>query len=129
MDDLRSATTADGPADAGTVLAADDAGAVEALAAYFGASDDRVAVRIVVAGETLGFLERERALDLIELRTRGLGDSSGWLLPGVSYYAPIELRCVVADCPANPIFAAGFDEQYPPACPQHPGQPLTLVGP
>jgi hypothetical protein len=129
MDDLRSATTPDGPADAGTVLAGDAAGAIEALAAYFGASDDRVAVRIVLAGETLGFLERDRALDLIDLGTRGLGDAAGWRLPGVSQYAPIELRCAVAGCPANPVFATGFDEQYPPACPQHPGQPLTLAAP
>jgi hypothetical protein len=129
MDDLRSATTATGPDDAGTVLADDEGGAVQALAAYFGASDDRVAVRVVLAGEPLGFLSRDKALDLIELRTRGLGDASGWLLPGVSYYAPIELRCTVAGCPANPIFTAGFDEQYPPACPQHPGHPLTRVTP
>lgn len=130
MNDLRSATSPTAPEGAvavGTVLAGDEREALEALSAYFGAADDRQAVRLVVGGEDLGYLERERALDLMKPQTRGLGDSSGWTLLGVSDYEDIELRCDVPGCPANPIVVATFDEMYPPSCPVHPGQRLTLA--
>ena len=128
MSALRDATSPTPPAGAGapgTVLASDEAGALQALAAYFGGGDDRLAVRVVVGGEDLGYVERDSALDLIELQPRGVGDSINAMLPGVSDYDDIELRCDVAGCPANPIVAATFDETYPPSCPEHPGHLLT----
>jgi hypothetical protein len=130
MSALRSAMSPAAPAGAvGTVLARDEGEALEALSAYFGAADDREMVRVVVGGEVLGYLARDRALDVIDLQSRGLGDSSGWTLLGVSDYEDIELRCDVPGCPANPIVAASFDETYPPSCPVHPEQPLTLARP
>jgi hypothetical protein len=128
---LRAAASAVAPAgvgDAGTVIARDEGAAMEALSAYFGAADDRRAVRIVVGGDDLGYLERERALALLDVQTRDLGHSSGWTLPGVSDYEAIELRCAVEGCTANPIFADAFDERYPPDCPLHPGHPLARAG-
>ena len=128
MSALRDAASPAPPKGAGapgTVLASEDAEALQALAAYFGGDDDGLDARIVVAGETLGYVDRDSALDLIELQPRGTGDSINAVLPGVSDYDDIELRCDVAGCPANPIVAATFDETYPPSCPDHPGHPLT----
>jgi hypothetical protein len=125
---LRAAVSAAAPAgvgDVGTVLARDERAAMEALSAYFGAADDRRAVRIVVGNDDLGYLERERALALLDVQTRDLGHSSGWTLPGVSDYESIELRCSVQGCTANPILSDSFDEAYPPDCPLHPGHTLT----
>jgi hypothetical protein len=122
-----SAAAPDGAGDIGTVLALDEGAALEALSAYFGAADERQAVRIVVGGEELGYVERGQALALLDVQSRDLGHSSGWTLPGVSDYEGIELRCPVDGCPANPIFAGSFDETYPPDCPLHPGQTLNLA--
>ena len=122
-----SAAPPDGAGDTGTVIALDEGAALEALSAYFGAADERQAVRVVVGGEELGYLERDQALALIDVQSRDLGHSSGWTLPGVSDYEELELRCHVDGCPANPIVADSFDEMYPPDCPLHPGQKLTLA--
>jgi hypothetical protein len=122
-----SAAAPDGAGDIGTVLALDEGAALEALSAYFGAADERQAVRIVVGGEELGYVERGQALALLDVQSRDLGHSSGWGLPGVSDYEAIELRCPVDGCPANPILAGSFDETYPPHCPVHSGQTLTLA--
>lgn len=124
-----SAAPPKGAADTGTVIALDEGAAREALAAYFGAADERQAVSVVVAGEALGYLGRWQALSLFEVQSRDLGRSGGWTLPGVSDYDGIELRCPVEGCPANPIVAASFDESHPPDCPRHPGQPLGLARP
>ena len=130
MHELRALVSPTAPDDAwniGTALADDDAGAHEALSAYFGAADERQVVRVVVVGKELGYLTRDQALDLLDAQSRELGDSSGWTLPGVSAYEVIELRCLVDNCAANPIFAATFDTAYPPDCPLHPGHALTLA--
>jgi hypothetical protein len=132
MSELRtsmSPAAPDGAGGVGTVLARDDGEALEALSAYFGAADDRLAVHVFVGGEDLGYLDRDRALDLMELQSRGLGDSIGARLPGVSDYESIELCCDVPNCTANPIYDSAFDEMYPPSCPEHPEQTLRMASP
>jgi hypothetical protein len=109
------------------VIAPDEGAALEALSAYFGAADERRAVRVVVGGEDLGYLERGQALALLDVQSREVGHSSGWTLPGVSDYEGIELCCPVEGCQANPIFTGTFDERYPLDCPLHPGQALILA--
>jgi hypothetical protein len=105
----------------------DEGAATDLFAAYFGSDDTQMAVRVVASGDTLGYLSRTQALDLIELSSRGLGESIAQFLPGMSTYAPISLRCPIGGCPANPIVAATFDVMYPPRCPEHPSQPLEFV--
>ena len=134
MSELRSAMSPTAPAGAGavgTVLARDEDGAFEALSAYFGAADDRHAVRIIVGGDDLGYLDRDHALDLMDLQSRGVGfgDSIGARLPGVSPYESIELLCDVPGCSANPIYEDTFDEMYPSTCPVHPEQTLRMASP
>jgi len=118
----------DGTGTAGTVLAPDEDAALGALMAYFGRADDRQAARVVVGGVELGVIDRDRALDLVEVKERGIDDSALAGLPGApTGYEAIPLRCPVPDCPANPIEAWSFDERHPLRCPRHPGQPLALV--
>jgi hypothetical protein len=124
---LVSRAAPDDARDVGAVVADDDGGALAAMSAYFGAADERQAVRVIVGGEDLGYITRDQALDLLDAQSRDLGQSSGWTLPGVSAYQTIEVRCPVKGCPANPIYAANFDTTYPPDCPVHPGHALTLV--
>ena len=111
----------------GTIVADDDGTALEGLLAYFGADDERQAVRVVVSGKLLGYVTRGKALDMIDAQSRDLGQAGSWTLPGISHFKRIELRCPVERCEANPFFADTFDVAYPPDCPLHPGHALTLA--
>lgn len=130
IDRLRAAATdtpAVGAAAVGTLLVEEPGLSVEAVYAYFGEADTRDTVRIVVAGESLGFLSRSAALGLIELGSRGFGfGSSDYVsVPGREFGAGISVLCPVPECDANPITVFAFDPKFPPSCPIHPGSALA----
>jgi hypothetical protein len=128
IDRLRAAATdtpAVGAAAVGTLLVEEPDFSVEAVYVYFGEADTRDTVRIVVAGESLGFLSRSAALGLIELRSRGFGSSDYLSVPGREFGAGITVLCPVSGCEANPITVFAFDPKFPPSCPIHPGSALA----
>jgi hypothetical protein len=48
---------------------------IEAIATYFGEDDTRQEVRIVIAGDALGYLTRKDAQALIRLKPKGIGSA------------------------------------------------------
>jgi hypothetical protein len=129
MDALRASAAADPPAgaaDAGTVIAATAETAMPSLWSYFGGDDDRLACRLIVADEEVGYVARGAALGRMGGQVRGLGDASaGATPPGASTgYVEIELRCDEPGCRLNPIHTFLYDAAFPPHCPLHPRRVL-----
>jgi hypothetical protein len=109
-----------------TIMIEDERDLAAALFTFFGESDDREAVRLVVAGNEIGYVERDQLLSQMEQRHRGtgFGASAGFRVPGIEPYPTIRLHCPVPDCVMNPILAKTFDPEYPPHCPEHQEQVL-----
>ncbi len=99
-----------------------DAGA---LVAWFGADRERAAVRLVIAGEPAGVLERTALYALVANRTLGWGDGIGATLPGDPSWEPIELRCPVPGCPEGSVWVLSLGAAA--HCAVHPGVALEPV--
>jgi hypothetical protein len=129
MDALRANAAADPPAgaaDVETVVAATAETAMPSLWSYFGGDDDRVACRLIVGEEDVGYVGRGAVLGQMAGQVRGLGDASaGATPPGASTgYAEIELRCDEPACRLNPIHTFLYDAEFPLHCPLHPQRVL-----
>ena len=110
------------------MLEADDD--VGAVVQFFGDEGDRDVVKLVVRGAEVGYLERKDVLSWFKPRSMGYGDSGRATLPGHSpatSWELIMLECPVPGCPASPMFAARFDPERPPHCPEHPKQDLRVA--
>jgi hypothetical protein len=124
--DLSSCAQAQ-PLDAGRVapaviVATDDEApaAVSALIDYFGADRTRDAVRLVIGDEEVGYIERSGLDRFVNVSNKAFGESAYAGLPGLSTgYVAISLRCPAANCPASPVIAMTFDEDFPPRCVVH----------
>ena len=46
---------------------------IDALSAYFGADETRQEARVIVDGEVVGYVSREDAYELVELKSKGIG--------------------------------------------------------
>jgi hypothetical protein len=105
--------------------------AIEALLRYFGDEDGRTCVALVIEGESVGYLERGDALQLVGDTTRGTvggyGSSAGSGLPGHPQYELLHMRCPVRDCPIAEQLRMTYDEDDPPHCSVHPDAVLELA--
>jgi hypothetical protein len=119
--------------------AADDA--LDALMAYFGEDRSRAAVRLVVGAEEVGYVPREALYERAIVIDRGFGGGAGASLPGAPFGGSahagvpgsptgggglLALHCPVPGCPAPPVLAMRYDEDYPPHCTVHPDTALVL---
>jgi hypothetical protein len=104
---------------------------VPGILAYFGADRERAVVRVLVAGEEVGYLARADVRGWIDQAHLGPGDSAGATLPGrvpPGSWPQVELECPVDGCPDSPLVMLGYDEDDPPHCTLHPDERLRRVG-
>lgn len=94
---------------------------------WFGADDDRDALRLVVDGADRGVLSRASAYMLAATDDRGGFGSGDYLsMPGTSTgYKTLVLVCPHAGCQVQGA-ALSYDEDHPPRCPIH-DEPLSVT--
>jgi hypothetical protein len=103
---------------------------VPGLIAFFGEDRSRRVVRVVIAGDDAGYVDRRDVLGFFDSTpTMGYGDSARATLMGhplASAWQLHELECPVADCPESPVYVARFRQDRPPRCRVHPDHELRL---
>jgi hypothetical protein len=94
---------------------------------WFGADNDRQALRLVVDGTDYGVLSRVSARVLATTSDRGgYGSGDYFLTPGSSPdYKTLVLTCPYAGCQVRGA-ALFYDEDHPPRCPIH-DEPLSVT--
>ncbi|MEU1458613.1 hypothetical protein [Streptomyces avermitilis] len=131
MEHLRSvADPPDGPPPEGcvTMVLRNDCEA-EAVVVYLAGHRSRRAVHVMLCGEDVGYVRRDRVYELFPELSKRLGDAvrgSSPLDPALSAYRWMELRCPEPQCAEAPVLSMHFDEDHPLRCRRHPGQQLRL---
>ncbi len=131
IDDLRSvARPPDGPPPDGsaTMVLHDDSEA-DAVLLYLAEDRSRQAVRVLLRSEDIGYVRRDSVYEFFPELSKRLGDTARVPTPlgaPPSAYRWMELRCPEPECAEGPVLTMRFDEDDPPRCPRHTGQPLRL---
>lgn len=131
MEHLRSvADPSDGPPPEGcvTMVLRDDSEAEDVLV-YLAGHRSRRAVHVMLRGEDVGYVRRDRVYELFPELSKRLGDAaraSSPLGPAPSAYRWMQLRCPEPECGEAPVLSMHFDEDDPVRCVRHPGQQLRL---
>jgi hypothetical protein len=98
-----------------------------ALWRFFKKDCGRTAVRLVISGQMVGYLNRQSFLESgAQVR---LSEGQQLRVPGISTsYNFIELKCPTPGCSAPLVLKAYYDQRLPPPrCPVHPDVALETV--